>query len=110
MVGWHHQLNGNAFEQTPGDSEVFPVAQMVKNLPATQETWVQSLGWRRQWQSTPVFLPEESHGQRSCVGYSPWGCKESDMTEQLTLLLGDSKGQRSQACCSPWGHRESDRT
>jgi len=45
MVGWHHQLNGHAFEQTLGDSEVFPVAQMVKNLPATQETWVQSLGW-----------------------------------------------------------------
>ena len=35
---------------------------------------------RRQWQSTPVFLPGESHGQRSLVGYSPWGCKESDRT------------------------------
>ena len=33
------------------------------------------------WQSTPVFLPGESHGQRSLAGYSPWGCKESDMTE-----------------------------
>ena len=31
--------------------------------------------------STPVFLPGESHGQRSLAGYSPWGCKESDMTE-----------------------------
>ena len=37
--------------------------------------------WRRKWQSTPVFLPGESHGQRSLVGYSPWGRKESDMTE-----------------------------
>ena len=36
---------------------------------------------------TPVFLPEKSHGKRSLVGYSPWGCKESDLTEQLTLLL-----------------------
>ena len=35
----------------------------------------------RAWQPTPVFLPGESHGQRSLVGYSPWGCKESDMTE-----------------------------
>ena len=34
-----------------------------------------------------VFLPGEFHGQRSLVGYSPWGCKESDTTEQLTLLL-----------------------
>ena len=38
----------------------------------------------RGWQPTPVFLPGESHGQRSLVGYSPWGLKESDMTEQLT--------------------------
>ena len=37
--------------------------------------------WRRKWQATPEFLPGESHGQRSLVGYSPWGCKESDMTE-----------------------------
>ena len=35
----------------------------------------------REWQLTPVFLPGESHGQRSLAGYSPWGCKESDTTE-----------------------------
>ena len=67
----------------------FLVVQMVKNLPAMQETWIQSLGWkdpwRRKWQPTPVFLPGEFHGQRSLAGYSPWGCKESDTTEQLTL-------------------------
>ena len=39
------------------------------------------------WQPTPVFLPGESHGQRILVGYSPWGCKESDTTEWLTLSL-----------------------
>ena len=38
---------------------------------------------RRQWHPTPVFLPGKSHGQRSLVGCSPWGCEESDMTEQL---------------------------
>ena len=37
--------------------------------------------WRRAWQPTPVFLPEESHGQRSLAGYSPWGHKESGTTE-----------------------------
>ena len=37
--------------------------------------------WRRKWQPTPVFLPGESHGQRSLVGYSPGGCQESDTTE-----------------------------
>ena len=39
--------------------------------------------WRRKWQSTPVLLPGKSHGQRSLVGYSLWGLKESDMTERL---------------------------
>ena len=43
--------------------------------------------WRRQWQPTPVFLLGEVHGQRSLAGYSPWGRKESDMTEQLSLSL-----------------------
>ena len=42
--------------------------------------WVQKTPWRRKWQPTPVFLPGKSHGQRSLVGYSPWGRKESDMT------------------------------
>ena len=41
--------------------------------------------WKRELQSTPVFLPGESQGQRNPVGYSPWDHKESDMTEQLTL-------------------------
>ena len=42
---------------------------------------------RRKWQPTPVFLPVKFHGQRSLVGYSPWGHKESDLTERLTLML-----------------------
>ena len=45
---------------------------------------LERLPWRRKWQPTPVFLPGKSHGQRSLVGYSPWGRKESDTTEQLT--------------------------
>ena len=56
-----------------------------------QEMQVRSRGWEdplgRVWQSTPVFLPGESHGQRSLEGYSPWGFKESEMTEQLTLTM-----------------------
>ena len=51
------------------------------------EPWVGKILWRREWQSTPVFLSGEFHGQRSLAGYSPWGCKESDVTEQLTLIL-----------------------
>ena len=40
--------------------------------------WVRKIPWRRQWQPTPVFLPGESHGPRSLMGYSRWGHKESD--------------------------------
>ena len=62
---------------------------MVKNPPASAadmregqfDPWVRKILWRRKWQPTTVFLPKESHGQRSLAGYSPWGCKESDMTE-----------------------------
>ena len=44
----------------------------------------QRIRWRRKWQPTPVILPGKSHGQRSLVGYNPWGHKESDTTERLT--------------------------
>ena len=43
--------------------------------------WVRKIPWRRAWQPAPIFLPGESHGQRSLAGYSPWGHKELDMTE-----------------------------
>ena len=59
---------------------------MVKNLSANPgrprfHPWVGKIPWRRAWQPTPVFLPGESRGQRSLVGYSPWDHKESDTTE-----------------------------
>ena len=49
------------------------------------DPWVGKIPWRREWQPTPVFLPGESHGQRSLVGYSPWGHEESDTTERITF-------------------------
>ena len=68
------------------------VAQMIKNLPAMQDTqetgfdfWVRKILWRREWQSILVSLPGKFHGCRSLVGYSPQGHKRSDTTEQLTL-------------------------
>ena len=45
--------------------------------------WVQNTHWGRKLQPTPVFLPAKSHEQRCLAGYSPWGCKESDMTKRL---------------------------
>ena len=54
------------------------------NAGARFDPWVRKISWRRKWQSTPVFLPGEFYGQRSLVGYSPWGHKESDTTKWLT--------------------------
>ena len=57
---------------------------MVKNLQFGRHRfnpWVGKIPWRRERQPTPVFLPGESHGQRSLVGYSPKAHRESDRTE-----------------------------
>jgi len=51
-------------------------------LPTQFDPWVGKIPWRRKWQPTPVFLPGESHGQRSLAGYSPWDRKESDTAWQ----------------------------
>ena len=59
---------------------------MVKNMTAIWETgfdpWVEKIPWRREWLPTPVLWPGQFHGL-----YSPWGCKESEMTEQFSLSL-----------------------
>ena len=71
------------------------VAQTVKHLPGFNP-WFRTTPWRRKWQPTPGFLPGEFHGQRSLVGCSPWGHKESDTTEWLThthiLFIGGFLG------------------
>ena len=83
---------------------------------------------RRQWQPTPVLLPGKSHGQRSLVGCSPWGCEESghDWATSLSLftfmhwrrkwqptpvfLPGEPQGQQSLVGCHLWGCTELDTT
>ena len=67
----------------------FPVAQMIKNLPARQETRVRSLGWEVSLEKEMAVhssilawrIPGEFHGERSLAGYSSWRRKESHMTE-----------------------------
>ena len=84
---------------------------MVKHLPATQETqvqsWVGKILWRRKWQPTTVLMPGKIHGWRSLVGHSPWGSKESDMTEWLhfhfSLFFGiGMKTDLFQSCGHCW--------
>ena len=65
------------------------------NLAAVAAAW--EINRRRQWQLTPVLLPGKFHGQRSRVGFSPWGRKELDMTEWLhshfsVLCIGEGNG------------------
>ena len=72
---------------------------MVKNLPVNArrcrrcgfDPWVGKIPWRRPWQPIPVFVPGESHGQKSLVDYSPLGLKELNMTERLTHTLVSNK-------------------
>ena len=63
---------------------------MVKNLQCGRsgfDPWVGKIPWRKEWLTIPVELPREFQGQRSLEGYSPWGRKESDTTESLSLSL-----------------------
>ena len=53
-----------------------PACQRRRRKRCRFNPWVRKIPWRRKWQPTPIFLPGESHGQRSLVGYSPRGCKE----------------------------------
>ena len=85
--------------RSPGERIGYPlqyswtslVAQLVKNplqcrIPGF-DPWIGKIPWRRAWGPSPVFLPGESHAQRSSAGYNPRGHKESDTTEQLSLSL-----------------------
>ena len=69
LSGFHFSLSGGISSKEP----------QVTKRPGFGP-WVGKI-WRRAWQPSPVFFPGESHGQRSLVGYSPWGRKESDMTK-----------------------------
>jgi len=74
---------------------------VVKNLPANAgdimrhrfDPWVRKITWRRAWQPAQVFLPGESHGQRSLEGYSPWGRKVKDRTEAEVYSLELDAGE-----------------
>ena len=65
--------------------ELGSLALQVDSLPSEPpsrfDPWVGKIPWRKAWQPAPIFLPEESHGQRSLADSSPWGRKELDTTE-----------------------------
>ena len=63
------------------------VCQFRRHKRPGFDLWVWNIPWKWERLHSPVFLPGKSHGQRRLVGYSPWGHKESDRTEGLTLSL-----------------------
>ena len=67
-----------------GDSVVRKSACQCRRCGS--DTWVRQILWRRKWQPAPVFLPAQSHGQRSLMGCSPWGPKELNMSDQHILV------------------------
>ena len=73
VLGFPGDSDGNASACNAGDLGLF-------------DPWVGNIPWIRKWQPTPVHLPAKSPGQRSLVGYSPWGHKELYMTEQIPFL------------------------
>ena len=84
---------GPPLEYTVGGYLLFSLLPLpggsVKNLPTMQELWVQSLGRENPLEketATHSRLPGESHRKRSLTGYSPWRCKETEMTATNTLL------------------------
>ena len=79
---------------------LFPCNSNFVWIICSQQQWFR----RRQWHPTPVFLPGKSHGRRSLVGCSPWGCQESDMTERLHFqfplsCIGKGNGNPLQCSC-----------
>ena len=64
-----------------GTSGKEPNCQCMRRKRQGFNPWVRKIPWSRKWQPIPVFLPGKFHGQRSRKGYTPWGCKELDMTE-----------------------------
>ena len=63
-----------------------PACQCRRHKRLEFNPWGRKIPYRRKWQPTPIFFPGKSHGRRNLVGYSPWGRKESDMTERHLLI------------------------
>ena len=104
---WEFKIGGGF---PGGTSDKEPACQFQRHKRCEFDSWVAKIPWRRAWQPTPVFLPGESHGQKSLVGYSPWGLKESDMSEQpSTHMHARQVGQKGCEHLKMFGDRLQDR-
>ena len=89
----HHELTFPPSSLPGGTSGKEPSRQCRRCKRLSFNPWVGKIPWRRVWQPTPVFLPGESHGQRSLLGYSPWSHKEWAMTQKHHLAEVKKDGE-----------------
>ena len=76
--------NDFIFRKSSGEE---PVCQRIRCKRCRFDPWVGKISWRRKWQPTRIFWPGKAHGQRSLVGYSPQGLKQSDTTEAAEQVV-----------------------
>ena len=72
----------------------------------SDKTDLKKKAWRRKWQPTPVLWPGKSHGRTSVVGYSPWGRKESDVTEQKKKIKVIIRDKEDTKMTQRWMYQE----
>ena len=73
-----------------GTSGKEPSCQCRRHKRLRFDPWVGKIPWRRVWKPTPIFLPGESHGQRSLAGYSPWRHSQTGLSQQACMLQPQS--------------------
>ena len=104
-LGWEDPLDKGMGTQSSISTWRIPWTEKYGGLQSTesQKSWKQ-LNNKQQWHPTPVLLPGKFHGRRSLEGCSPWGCEESDTTEQLHFpfslsCIGKGNGNPLQCSC-----------
>ena len=93
---WGFYLRNNGLEKNGWRSGKEPACQRRRCKTHGFSSWVGKIPWKRKWQPTPVFLPGKFNGQRSLVGHSPQGCKESDTTEHTLQTKTRSRTKTSE--------------
>ena len=91
---WSHPFNMGLLS---GASDKESACQCKRFKRGWINPWIGKILWGRKWHPTPVFLPEKFQGQRSLVGYSPWGYKELNLTKQL-----ETHPLNASSIFSPW--------
>ena len=105
LLIWNSRTVSTNLQCQKAEKCLMPISKgRILTAKGNKEIWWSTRNWRRQWHPTPVLLPGKSHGPRSLVGCSPWGCEELDTTEQLHFhfslsCIGGGNGNPLQCSC-----------